>query len=85
MRMLNMLVIYSAANCSWVRREYNNPQMEINENGWPDEGTLNDQGRIEYLRSHLKATLDAISDGCKVIGHTTWSLMDNFEWFKGYT
>lgn len=57
----------------------------ILENGWSDDGrTLNDWGRIEYLRGHLRATLEAIGDGCRVLAHTTWSLMDNFEWTAGY-
>lgn len=40
---------------------------------------------MEYLRGHLRATLDALNDGCRVLGHTTWSLLDNFEWTNGYS
>lgn len=35
---------------SWVRVEYNNPEVLITENGWSDEGELQDDGRINYLR-----------------------------------
>lgn len=52
--------------------------MIITENGWSDEGELEDVGRIEYLRVHLQAVLDAIlRDKCNVVGHTTWSIIDN--------
>lgn len=70
---------------SWFRREYDDPEIIITENGWSDVGELQDDGRIEYLRGHLQATLDAINDGCNVRGHTSWSIMDNFEWMKGYS
>lgn len=63
---------------------YDNPTMIILENGWSDDGRLNDTGRIEFLHGHLQATLDAIRDGCDVRGHTTWSLIDNMEWTNGY-
>lgn len=64
---------------------YDNPLVIITENGWSTDGRLNDTGRFAYLRDHLNAALAAIGDGCNVRGHTTWSLMDNFEWTKGYT
>lgn len=70
---------------SWIRTEYNNPEVLITENGWSDDGELNDVGRIDYLKGHLRATLDAINDGCNVTAHTTWSIMDNFEWMRGYS
>lgn len=70
---------------SWIRVSYDNPVVIITENGWPDDGRLNDTERISYLRDHLVALLQAIGDGCDVRGHTTWSLLDNFEWTSGYT
>lgn len=36
-------------------------------------------------QTHLLAVLDAINDGCNVTGHTTWSILDNFEWMRGYS
>lgn len=69
----------------WIRDNYNNVEVLITENGWSDNGDLDDIGRVEYLRGHLKATLKAISDGCNVTGYTVWSIIDNFEWLSGFT
>jgi beta-glucosidase len=46
---------------------------------------VDDQPRIDYLDSHLRAVGDAIAEGVDVAGYYTWSLMDNFEWSEGYS
>lgn len=70
----------------WFKNEYNNPAVFITENGWSDDGELEDDGRIEYLKSHLTSISKAINeDGCNVFGYTAWSIIDNFEWLRGYT
>jgi beta-glucosidase/6-phospho-beta-glucosidase/beta-galactosidase len=71
---------------NWIKNEYQNPPLFITENGWSDEGEMEDYGRIEYFNGHLDAVARAINeDGCNVIGFTAWSLMDSFEWNGGYT
>ena len=66
------------------------PPVYITENGCSadDEvaadGTVNDQPRINYLDSHVRATHAAMTSGVDVRGYFTWSLMDNFEWSEGY-
>lgn len=44
----------------------------------PDEnGNIEDDYRIEYLREHIKAMKDAINeDGVDLIGYTTWGCID---------
>ena len=71
---------------NWIRREYDNPEVIITENGWSDDGEIYDYGRMAYITSHLKALLDAIRlDNCRVTGYTYWSIIDNFEWLQGFT
>ncbi len=41
------------------------------------DGSINDDYRIDYLRSHIEAMRDAINiDGVPVIGYTTWGPID---------
>lgn len=71
---------------NWIKNEYNNPPVFITENGWSDEGQMEDNDRIAYFNSHLSVVSKAISeDNCNVIAYTAWSLMDSFEWNSGYT
>jgi len=39
-------------------------------------GKIYDEYRIDYLRSHIEAIGEAISDGAKVIGYTPWGCID---------
>ncbi|XP_035772763.1 myrosinase 1-like [Anopheles albimanus] len=71
---------------NWFRTHYANPTVLITENGFSDDGQLVDSGRIGYYRDHLNALLGAIvDDGCHVVGYTAWSIIDNFEWLRGYS
>ncbi|MEH7382086.1 6-phospho-beta-glucosidase [Bacillus sp. JJ1533] len=41
-----------------------------------EDGSINDEYRIEYLREHIKAMADAIEDGVEMIGYTSWGCID---------
>lgn len=45
---------------------------------------IHDERRTAYLLGHVEATHQAIQKGADVRGYFAWSLMDNFEWAKGY-
>lgn len=69
----------------WIRDSYDNPEVIIFENGFSEgHSTLDDVDRANYYKNYLNYMLDAIGEGCNVTGFTAWSLMDNFEWNKGY-
>ncbi|XP_063932893.1 myrosinase 1-like [Zophobas morio] len=71
---------------SWIDQTYNHPEIFISENGYADNGDLNDSQRIDFLSQYLSNVLLAIfDDGVNVTGYTVWSLIDNFEWLLGYT
>jgi len=67
------------------------PPVYITENGAafedvPDaDGRVDDDRRIAYLDSHLRAVHTAIEAGVDVRGYFCWSLLDNFEWAEGYS
>ena len=48
------------------------------------DGLINDVNRISYLKSHIEAIRVAIDRGADVRGYFLWSLLDNFEWARGY-
>lgn len=45
---------------------------------------IHDQYRINYLRDHIRAIQEAITDGVEVIGYCTWSYTDLLSWLNGY-
>lgn len=58
------------------------PPVIVTENGCSYEGT-DDQRRIAFLDSHLRALHRAVAEGVDVRGYFTWSLTDNIEWAQG--
>lgn len=66
------------------------PPIYITENGCSfddvvaEDGHVHDQERIDFLDGHLVAVREAMDAGVDVRGYFVWSLMDNFEWSKGY-
>jgi beta-glucosidase len=48
------------------------------------DGSVHDANRVDFVRAHLGAILDAIDEGVTIGGYFYWSLMDNFEWAWGY-
>jgi beta-glucosidase len=60
--------------------KYNLPVL-ITENGIC---TQDDDLRWDYIREHLEQLHRAIGQGVGVLGYIYWSLIDNFEWDKGF-
>lgn len=41
-----------------------------------EDGSVNDDYRIDYLRGHISAMREAIKDGVEVMGYTSWGCID---------
>ena len=70
--------------------DYQLPPVYVTENGvaFPDElidGSVHDDDRSRYLEQHFAAAAAALAAGVPLRGFFVWSLMDNFEWAKGYS
>jgi beta-glucosidase len=61
-------------------KRYKKP-IYITENGLAD---AKDEKRAKFIIDHLKWIHKAIEEGVDVRGYFHWSLMDNFEWDKGF-
>ena len=46
--------------------------------------TEDDSLRWDFIQEHLKNLSRAMNSGVKVLGYIYWSLIDNFEWDKGF-
>lgn len=64
-----------------IYNRYQIPLMVV-ENGFgavdviEEDGSINDDYRIDYLRDHIKEMKEAIEDGVDLIGYTTWGCID---------
>ena len=78
-------------NWDWARltSRYNLPIL-ITENGLgefdklEENDVVNDDYRINYLSSHVKACKESITDGVDLLGYCTWSFTDLLSWLNGY-
>ena len=53
----------------------------VTENGYAGE---DDRRRVDFLGEALSGLMRCVADGLPVVGYTCWSLLDNFEWQKGF-
>ena len=54
----------------------------VTENGI---ATADDTRRVAFIEEALSGVQECMEDGIPVLGYCHWSLMDNFEWQKGYS
>lgn len=78
----------------WINRiatDYPDHDIYITENGaayedrLSQDGAIHDPLRMHYLQEHIHEVLSAQKSGQRVKGYFVWSLLDNFEWARGYT
>jgi len=74
-----------------LKLEYMVPKIFVTENGasyseGPDErGRVPDVRRQKFVRDHLAQAQRAVGAEVPLAGYFVWSLLDNFEWERGYT
>ncbi|HAV12121.1 MAG TPA: beta-glucosidase [Opitutae bacterium] len=75
---------------NWIHERYNGLPIYVTENGTAlanndVETAIDDTERAEFIQSYTNAMKEAIEeDGVDVRGYFCWTLMDNFEWTRGY-
>jgi len=47
--------------------------------------TDDDNLRWDFIKEHLLKISSAIKSGCQILGYIYWSLIDNYEWDKGFS
>ena len=75
-----------------LKENYGNIESFISENGmgvqdegrFEEDGEIQDDYRIEFIREHLKWLHKAIEEGCNAKGYHLWSTMDNWSWMNAY-
>lgn len=74
-----------------IKNHYRDPHILITENGFFDyncsniEKLIKDEGRVKYHQQHLTKLHESIKAGVNIKGYFAWTLLDDFEWSRGYT
>ena len=50
-----------------------------------ENGEINDDYRIDYIKRHIKAMHKCIENGIEIKGYYVWSAIDILSWTNGYT
>jgi beta-glucosidase len=69
-----------AATCRFAWERTRTPIL-VTENGWAGD---DDRRRAVFVVEALTALREAMADGVDVRGYFYWSLLDNYEWLRGY-
>ncbi|CEM11757.1 unnamed protein product [Vitrella brassicaformis CCMP3155] len=78
---------------AYIKRRWNPKSIIVTENGVSDHDSgdgdvaslINDHGRVKFYQDYLTEMAKAIlEDDVPVVGYFAWTLLDNFEWDKGY-
>lgn len=75
-----------------LKANYGNIPSFISENGmgvqneerFIEDGEIQDDYRIDFIREHLKWLHQSIEEGCNAKGYHLWSFMDNWSWMNAY-
>ncbi|KAJ3120050.1 hypothetical protein HK098_004917, partial [Nowakowskiella sp. JEL0407] len=69
----------------WLKARYGSMKIWVTENGEQISQSPNDTQRIMFFQKHLEQLSVAIkTDLVNVKAYLAWSLLDNFEWNRGY-
>lgn len=49
------------------------------------DSRIHDWKRLDFIKRHLEACLDALDEGIPLRGYYVWTFIDNFEWAWGYS
>ncbi|MFO7153170.1 MAG: glycoside hydrolase family 1 protein [Bacillota bacterium] len=75
-----------------IKDEYGNIPCYVAENGmgvqdeerFIQDGIIQDDYRIEFIKEHLKWVHRAIEEGCNVKGYHVWTFIDNWSWINAF-
>lgn len=75
-----------------IKENYGNIDTFISENGmgvegeekFIEDGMIQDDYRIDFIKGHLQWLHKSIEEGCNVKGYHLWTFMDNWSWMNAY-
>ena len=58
--------------------------VTVDEKYMDENGTVQDDYRIEFVRDHLEWIAKAIEDGANCLGYHYWGVIDNWSWCNAF-